>query len=222
MVSLGHWRHGCGAARYERSVAIWGAYDGAMARITFIGAGSTVFARNLMGDILSFPELASSTIVLHDINEERLRTSEIVGHKIVETLGVSARIEATTDRRAALAGADYVITMFQVGGYKPSTVIDFEIPKKYGLEQTIADTLGIGGIMRGLRTIPVMLEQHLADMEEEDHMLLVNIPSWQILHIHFMLVVVAPAALQEILVLYQQVDIMAEVMVLPELLVLVD
>jgi alpha-galactosidase len=136
-----------------------------MARIVFIGAGSTVFARNLMGDILSFPELSSSTIVLHDINEERLRTSEIVGHKIVETLGVSATIEATTDRRAALAGANYVITMFQVGGYKPSTVIDFEIPKKFGLEQTIADTLGVGGIMRGLRTIPVMLDI-CKDMEE--------------------------------------------------------
>ena len=136
-----------------------------MARIVFIGAGSTVFARNLMGDILSFPELSSSTIVLHDINEERLRTSEIVGHKIVETLGVSATIEATTDRRVALAGANYVITMFQVGGYKPSTVIDFEIPKKFGLEQTIADTLGVGGIMRGLRTIPVMLDI-CKDMEE--------------------------------------------------------
>ena len=136
-----------------------------MARITFIGAGSTVFARNLMGDILSFPELSSSTIVLHDINEERLRTSEIVGHKIIETLGVDAQIEATTDRRRALANADYVITMFQVGGYKPSTVIDFEIPKKYGLEQTIADTLGIGGIMRGLRTIPVVLDI-CKDMEE--------------------------------------------------------
>lgn len=136
-----------------------------MARIVFIGAGSTVFARNLMGDILSFPELSSSTIVLHDINEERLRTSEIVGHKIVETLGVTAKIEATTDRRAALAGANYVITMFQVGGYKPSTVIDFEIPKKYGLEQTIADTLGVGGIMRGLRTIPVILDI-CRDMEE--------------------------------------------------------
>ena len=136
-----------------------------MARIVFIGAGSTVFARNLMGDILSFPELSSSTIVLHDINEERLRTSEIVGHKIVETLGVTATIEATTDRRAALAGANYVITMFQVGGYKPSTVIDFEIPKKFGLEQTIADTLGVGGIMRGLRTIPVMLDI-CRDMEE--------------------------------------------------------
>ena len=136
-----------------------------MARIVFIGAGSTVFARNLMGDILSFPELSSSTIVLHDINEERLRTSEIVGHKIIETLGVSATIEATTDRRAALDGANYVITMFQVGGYKPSTVIDFEIPKKYGLEQTIADTLGVGGIMRGLRTIPVILDI-CRDMEE--------------------------------------------------------
>ncbi len=118
-----------------------------------------------MGDILSFPELSSSTIVLHDINEERLRTSEIVGHKIIETLGVTAKIEATTDRRKALAGANYVITMFQVGGYKPSTVIDFEIPKKYGLEQTIADTLGVGGIMRGLRTIPVILDI-CRDMEE--------------------------------------------------------
>ena len=118
-----------------------------------------------MGDILSFPELSTSTIVLHDINEERLRTSEIVGHKIIETLGVGATVEATTDRRAALAGANYVITMFQVGGYKPSTVIDFEIPKKFGLEQTIADTLGIGGIMRGLRTIPVILDI-CRDMEE--------------------------------------------------------
>ena len=118
-----------------------------------------------MGDILSFPELSTSTIVLHDINEERLRTSEIVGHKIIETLGVGATVEATTDRRAALAGAHYVITMFQVGGYKPSTVIDFEIPKKFGLEQTIADTLGIGGIMRGLRTIPVILDI-CRDMEE--------------------------------------------------------
>lgn len=136
-----------------------------MARIIFIGAGSTVFARNLMGDILSFPELSNSTIVLHDIDEVRLRTSEIVGHKIVETLGVTARIEATTNRREALAGANYVITMFQVGGYKPSTVIDFEIPKKFGLEQTIADTLGVGGIMRGLRTIPIMLDI-CRDMEE--------------------------------------------------------
>jgi len=135
-----------------------------MPKITFIGAGSTVFARNLMGDILSYPELAESTLSLHDIDEERLRTSEIVAHKIAAALGVKPVIEATTDRQKALDGADYAIAMFQVGGYKPGTVIDFEIPKKYGLRQTIADTLGIGGIMRGLRTIPVMLEM-CRDME---------------------------------------------------------
>src|SRR5574341_1039905 len=129
-----------------------------MSKIVFIGAGSTVFAKNLMGDILSYPELAGSTITLMDIDLDRLNTSEIVGHKIAETLGVKPVIESTTDRRAALDGADYVIVMIQVAGYKPGTVIDFEIPKKYGLRQTIADTLGIGGIMRGLRTIPVLVD----------------------------------------------------------------
>jgi alpha-galactosidase len=136
-----------------------------MPKITFIGAGSTVFAKNLLGDILSFPELAESTISLHDIDEQRLRQSEAVAHKIVDMLQVKPTIEVTTDRRAALDGADYAIGMFQVGGYKPATIIDFEIPKKYGLRQTIADTLGIGGIMRGLRTIPVMLDMG-RDMEE--------------------------------------------------------
>jgi len=136
-----------------------------MTKIAFIGAGSTVFAKNLIGDILSFPELANSTISLMDIDQKRLQTSERVAHKINEVLGTNATIEATTDRRAALDGADYVICMIQVGGYKPATVIDFEIPKKYGLRQTIADTLGIGGIMRALRTIPVLLDiAH--DMEE--------------------------------------------------------
>lgn len=129
-----------------------------MPKITFIGAGSTVFAQNLMGDILSYPELANSTLTLYDIDEERLRTSEIVAHKVAETLDAKPTIEACTDRRAALDGADYAISMIQVGGYKPSTVVDFEVPKKYGLRQTIADTLGIGGIMRGLRTIPVLLD----------------------------------------------------------------
>ncbi|MCA9865939.1 MAG: alpha-glucosidase/alpha-galactosidase [Anaerolineales bacterium] len=129
-----------------------------MPQIAFIGAGSTVFAKNLLGDILSFPELAGSTIYLHDIDEARLRTSEIVANRLARTLEARATIIATTDRRAALAGADYVITMFQIGGYKPATVTDFEIPKRYGLRQTIADTLGIGGIMRGLRTIPVLLD----------------------------------------------------------------
>ena len=129
-----------------------------MPKIAFIGAGSTVFAKNLMGDILSFPELANSTISLMDIDAERLRVSEIVAHKVASALNVNPTIETTTDRRRAIDGADYVISMFQVGGYKPGTVTDFEIPKKYGLRQTIADTLGIGGIMRGLRTIPVLLD----------------------------------------------------------------
>ena len=136
-----------------------------MPKITFIGAGSTVFAKNLMGDILSFPALADSTISLYDIDPERLRTSEIVAHRVAKALGVHPTIEATPDRRATLDGADYAICMVQVGGYTPGTVIDFEIPKKYGLRQTIADTLGIGGIMRGLRTIPVLLEM-CRDMEE--------------------------------------------------------
>lgn len=136
-----------------------------MTKITFIGAGSTVFAMNLMGDILDFPEFSRCTLSLHDIDAERLQTSEIVAHKVAKAKNADPTIEATTDRRAALDGADYVLTMIQVGGYKPATVVDFEVPKKYGLRQTIADTLGIGGIMRGLRTIPVMLDI-CADMEE--------------------------------------------------------
>ncbi|MBN2469997.1 MAG: alpha-glucosidase/alpha-galactosidase [Anaerolineae bacterium] len=136
-----------------------------MPKITFVGAGSTVFAKNLMGDILSFPALSGSTITLFDIDPERLHTSEVVAHKVTEALDSPAAIETTTDRRRALDGADYVISMFQVGGYKPCTVTDFEIPKRYGLRQTIADTLGIGGIMRGLRTIPVFLEM-AREMEE--------------------------------------------------------
>jgi len=129
-----------------------------MPKITFIGAGSTVFAKNLIGDILSYPELAESTITLYDIDAERLRTSEIVARKLAQALDAHPTIEATTDRCAALEGADYAIAMFQVGGYRPATVIDFEIPKRYGLEATIADTLGVGGIMRALRTIPVFLD----------------------------------------------------------------
>ena len=136
-----------------------------MTKIAFIGAGSTVFAKNLLGDILSFPELANSTISLMDIDPERLQTSEIVANKVADFFGAKPKIEATLDRRRALDGVDYAISMFQVGGYKPSTVIDFEIPKKYGIRQTIADTLGIGGIMRGLRTIPVFLDI-CKDMEE--------------------------------------------------------
>jgi alpha-galactosidase len=135
-----------------------------MPKITFIGAGSTVFAKNLLGDILSFPELSRSTISLYDIDRERLKTSEVVAHKVADALGVTPTIEATTDRERALDGADYALNMIQVGGYKPATLTDFEVPKKVGLRQTIADTLGIGGIMRALRTVPVLLDM-CRDME---------------------------------------------------------
>ncbi len=134
-------------------------------KITFIGAGSTVFARALLRDLFMFPELHGARIALMDIDEERLRDSEMVARRVSERAGASAAIEATTDRRRALAGADYVINMIQVGGYQPATWIDFEVPKRYGLRQTIGDTLGIGGIMRALRTIPVMLDI-AGDMEE--------------------------------------------------------
>lgn len=136
-----------------------------MAKVTMIGAGSTVFAKNLIGDILSYPEMADTHIALMDIDGERLATSKTVAEHINKKLGTNATITATTDRREALVDADYVINMIQVAGYKPGTVIDFEIPKKYGLRQTIADTLGIGGIFRALRTIPVMFEI-TNDMEE--------------------------------------------------------
>jgi len=136
-----------------------------MPKTVFLGAGSTVFARNLLGDILGHDELADSEIVLHDIDAERLRTSELVARRVREAVKAPARITATTDRRAALDGADYAINMIQVGGYEPCTVTDFEIPKRFGLRQTIGDTVGIGGIMRGLRTIPVLLAM-CADMEE--------------------------------------------------------
>lgn len=141
-----------------------------MPKITLIGAGSTVFAKNLLGDILGFPELAGSTISLHDIDARRLEESALVTRKLAEALDAHPTIETTLDRRAALEGADYVIGMFQIGGYEPCTVTDFEIPKKYGLRQTIADTLGIGGIMRGLRTIPVMAEMchDMAEVSQPD------------------------------------------------------
>ena len=134
-------------------------------KITFVGAGSTVFARALLRDLYTFPELHGARIALMDIDPDRLRDTELVTRRVANEAGVSPDVTATTDRRAALDGADYVINMIQVGGYRPSTVIDFEIPAKYGLRQTIADTLGIGGIMRALRTIPVMRDI-AADMAE--------------------------------------------------------
>jgi alpha-galactosidase len=136
-----------------------------MPKIAFIGAGSTVFTRNLVGDLLSFPALAETTsIALMDIDERRLRTSHAVARALADARGAGAAIGATLDRRAALDGADYVVTSFQVGGLD-ATRIDFDVPKRFGLRQTIADTVGIGGIARGLRTIPVLLDV-CRDMEE--------------------------------------------------------
>ncbi len=137
-----------------------------MPKICLVGAGSTVFAQNILGDVLSTPSEQDYVISLFDIDPERLRTSEIVARRICDALTLKkVHIEATLDRREAMKGSDFVILMMQVGGYKPATVTDFDIPKKYGLRQTIADTLGIGGIFRGLRTIPV-LEAICRDMEE--------------------------------------------------------
>ena len=131
-------------------------------KVTLVGAGSAVFARTLIGDLLSFADLAENlTVSLMDIDAERLRVTE----RVASALGPNVSVEATLDRRAALDGADYVLTMFQVGGYRPATVTDFEVPKRFGLRQTIGDTVGIGGVMRGLRTIPVLLDV-CRDMED--------------------------------------------------------
>jgi alpha-galactosidase len=129
-----------------------------MTKIAMIGAGSTVFMKNLVGDILHEPLLKNAEISLMDIDEQRLATSEIVAGKVAEAVGARPRISATTNRKRALDGADYVVTMIQVAGFKPGTVVDFEVPKRFGLRQTIGDTLGVGGIMRGLRTVPVLVD----------------------------------------------------------------
>jgi alpha-galactosidase len=139
-----------------------------MAKITFMGAGSTIFARNVLGDCMCTPALAESEIALYDIDGERLRESEAILGAINQGKGGKARIKTylgVENRRVALKDSTFVVNAIQVGGYNPCTITDFEIPKKYGLRQTIADTLGIGGIMRALRTIPV-LEEFVHDMEE--------------------------------------------------------
>lgn len=136
-----------------------------MSKITFLGAGSTVFAKNVLGDCMFVDALDGFEFALFDIDEQRLRDSEQMLNNLRESLGKNITIKSYIDRKESLRGAKYVINAIQVGGYKPSTVIDFEIPKKYGLRQTIADTIGIGGIFRNLRTIPVMLD-FAKDMEE--------------------------------------------------------
>lgn len=127
-----------------------------MTKIAFVGAGSTIFMQNIVGDALLTPALADSHFALMDIDANRLAESETVARAMIRSVGTGATVTTHSDRRAALDGADFVVTAFQVGGYKPCTVTDFDIPKQYGLRQTIADTLGVGGIMRGLRTVPVL------------------------------------------------------------------
>ena len=135
-----------------------------MTVIAFLGAGSVVFTRELLADILSFDELRGVTLALHDIDPERLETAELIARRTAGQLGAQPVITASLDRRRALEGADFVINAIQVGMYE-ATVRDFEIPARYGLRQTIADTLGVGGIFRALRTFPV-LDGIAADMLE--------------------------------------------------------
>lgn len=137
-------------------------------KISFMGAGSTVFARNVIGDCMCVDSLRDSEFALYDIDGTRLEESRVILEAMRKEKGGYGKIECycgIENRKAALKNADFVVNAIQVGGYEPCTVTDFEIPKKYGLRQTIADTLGIGGIMRALRTIPVM-EDFANDMSE--------------------------------------------------------
>ena len=133
-------------------------------RIAMVGAGSVEFTRNLLGDLLAYPELQDATIALHDIDPDRLRTAERMAAWTATAMGATPRVEAHLDRRAALQGADVVINTIQVGGAR-ATQIDFDIPARYGLRYTINDTINVGGVMRGLRTIPIVLDI-VRDMEE--------------------------------------------------------
>ena len=128
----------------------------AVIKVTFVGAGSIEFTRNVVTDLCTYPELRGQLeLALYDISAERLAYAERLARQLAAQSGAGARVTATQDRRAALAGADYVINEVQVGGYD-ATRADFDIPARYGVRQTIGDTLGIGGIFRGLRTIPVV------------------------------------------------------------------
>ena len=137
-------------------------------KLTFMGAGSTVFARNVIGDCMCSEALRDSVFALYDIDAKRLEESRVILEAMRKAKGGYGKIECyhgVENRKAALKGADFVVNAIQVGLYDPCTIIDFEVPKKYGLRQTIADTLGIGGIMRALRTIPVM-KDFADDMSE--------------------------------------------------------
>jgi alpha-galactosidase len=127
----------------------------AVPTVTLLGAGSVVFTRELLTDIFGMPELAGTRIALHDIDSERLETAEAIARRLADQRGAKTEITASLDRRTALDGASYVINSIQVGMYQ-ATRRDFDLPARYGLRQTIADTIGIGGIFRGLRTFPVL------------------------------------------------------------------
>ena len=129
-----------------------------MIKLTIIGAGSAVFTKNIVVDLMHIPQFKKMHISLMDIDESRLKLAKELIDTVSNKLNANPKVTLHTDRKEALHNADFVQTTIQVGGYKPATIIDFEIPKKYGLKQTIADTLGIGGIMRGLRTIPILLD----------------------------------------------------------------
>jgi alpha-galactosidase len=135
-----------------------------MIKVAMIGAGSVVFSKNLTGDILSYPEFKHATLTYMDVDRDRLDVGAQLCKKVARALGAEPKIEATTNRREALRGADFVINMVQIGGFD-STLVDFEIPRKYGLNFTIADTTGPGGMFRALRTYP-MLTSLCRDMQE--------------------------------------------------------
>ena len=137
---------------YGAEIGRWSAAHPRLARVTWVGLGLAILALVIWA-IYPQPQ----------INRRFNNGPQPVG--VAQALNVQPTLTATTDRRAALDGADYAISMIQVGGYRPATVVDFDVPKQFGLRQTIADTLGIGGIMRGLRTIPVLLDM-CRDMEE--------------------------------------------------------
>ena len=133
-----------------------------MTRICFVGAGSVVFTTQLLRDLLSYDDLGELHIALHDIDADRLETARLTAEQVARRLGRPVGLSAHTDRRAALEGVDVAITMIQVGGLA-ATKIDFEVPARFGLRQTIGDTLGVGGVYRALRTFPV-LRDIAADM----------------------------------------------------------
>ena len=162
-----------------------------MATIAFLGAGSVVFTRELLADLLQFDALRGATLALHDIDPERLETAEAIARRTAEQLGAAPKIVTSLDRRAALDGADYVINAIQVGMYA-ATVRDFEVPARHGLRQTIADTIGVGGIFRALRTFPV-LDGIATDMLELcPHAWLLNYTNPMAMNIAY-LAAVAPA-----------------------------